>query len=121
VKATLALCFIALAATTAGAQDTDVPLTPTGGVYPVSFMPPDDTDLFQVCCLRADLTPVVELGCVDAVPSVVGTVSVTIDSTPNDDAEIRCYATDTTGLVSDYSPNAGIVDFTPPGSPLIVQ
>jgi hypothetical protein len=104
----------------AGAQEADIPLLPSGGVYPVKFMAPVDLDLYQVCCVRADAVPIAELGCIDAVPDAVGTLEVTLASTPGDDAEIRCYATDTSDLVSDYSPNAGIVDFTPPGVPVIV-
>lgn len=102
------------------AQPADVPLTLTGGVYPVKVQGPDDADMAKICCVRADAIPVVELGCVPAGPSAIIGMDVTVAATQDDDAEIRCYAVDTMGLVSDYSPNAGIVDFTRPGGVVLL-
>jgi hypothetical protein len=95
----------------------DIPLTPVSGTYAVTCAGPDDADMAELCLVRADSNPVVELVCADAGPSAEVRMEFELESTPNDDAEIRCYARDTTGLVSDYSPNAGTVDFTPPGEP----
>jgi hypothetical protein len=95
----------------------DIPLTPVSGTYAVTCAAPDDADMAELCLVRADSNPVIELTCAAAGPSAEIRMEFELESTPNDDAEIRCYAKDTTGLVSDYSPNAGIVDFTPPGVP----
>jgi hypothetical protein len=95
----------------------DIPLTPVSGTYGVTCAGPDDADMAELCLVRSDSNPVIELVCAAAGPSAEIRMEFELESTPNDDAEIRCYAKDTTGLVSDYSPNAGIVDFTPPGVP----
>jgi hypothetical protein len=105
--------------TIATAQLADIPLIPTGGIYQVKVQAPEDSDMAKICCVRADASPVEELGCVPAGPDAIVTVEVTLTATPNNDAEIRCYAVDTTNLESDLSPNAGIVDFTRPGAPEI--
>jgi hypothetical protein len=102
------------------AQMADIPLGQSGGIYPVKVQAPSDSDMSEICCVRVDTTPVLELGCVASGPSAIVTVEIVLAATPNDDAEIRCYAVDTTLLESDLSPNAGIVDFTPPGTPLLV-
>lgn len=100
----------------------DVALVPIGGLYHIGCQTPLDGDLDQMCFVRTDLPDVIELGCVDAPdPNSIYYMDAPIISTPDDDAEIRCYVIDTGGLVSDYSPNAGIVDFTSPGPPVFIQ
>jgi hypothetical protein len=103
------------------AQQThpDIPLTPTSGVYSMKVQAPVDLDMEQICCVRADASPAEELGCVPAGPSEVVTFDVTVAATPDDDAALRCYAVDTSGLVSDYSDNAYLLDFTRPGKPVV--
>jgi hypothetical protein len=95
----------------------DIPLTPVSGTYAVTCAAPSDSDMAELCLVRSDASPVVELVCAPSGPSEEVRMEFELASTPNADAEIRCYARDTTGLVSDYSPNAGLVDFTPPGAP----
>jgi hypothetical protein len=132
------IVLMVLAASVAVAQTPaprpDVPLLSTGGIYPVRCMSPDDADMKEICFVRTDLPDVVELGCapagftrpdceveepVDGLPSCIASLDLSIEATPDDDAEIRCYAVDISGLVSDYSENAGTVDFTRPGRPFV--
>jgi hypothetical protein len=116
----MALSMLVVFDASAQAPPDDVPLAPLGGVYPVKAQAADDSDMAEICCVRADAAPVDELGCVPAGASEIVTIEVTVVATEDNDAEIRCYAVDTTGLVSDYSPNAGIVDFTRPGIVVIL-
>ena len=99
----------------------DLPLLATGGIYPMWCMSPPDVDMAQICFVRTDLADPVELGCVSAGPSEEVMLDLNIASTTDVDAEIRCYAVDTDGLVGDYSLNAGTVDFTRPGRPYVVS
>lgn len=109
----------------AGAQTPeprpDVPLIATGGIYPMSCMAPSDADMAEICFVRTDITPIVELGCAPSGPSAIVPLDLNVVATVDDDAEIRCYAVDTSGLVGDYSENAGTVDFTRPGRPHVTQ
>jgi hypothetical protein len=118
----MSICLMVALPFVVSAQQShpDIPLTPTSGVYGVTCAGPDDTDMFELCLVRSDSVPVIELACEPAGPSAEVRIEFELVSTPNDDAEIRCYARDTTGLVSDYSENAGIVDFTPPGIPHVM-
>jgi len=98
----------------------DVPLDRVAGLYPITCIAPSDLDLAEICFVRADLPDqVLELGCVPALADQAATLEVTIERTPHIDAEVRCYATDTSANLSDYSENAGTVDFTPPGRPRV--
>ena len=97
----------------------DVPLLQTGGIYNMGCHAPSDTDLLEMCFVRTDVTPIVELGCTPVQPDQDIRMDLNIVPTQGDNAEIRCYAKDTSGLVSDYSENAGIVDFTRPGRPYV--
>jgi hypothetical protein len=111
-------------AVSAGAQTArpDVPLVSTGGIYPMKCMSPSDTDMASICFVRTDLADgVVELGCSPAGPDQEIAMDLSITITIDDDAEIRCYAVDTDDLVGDYSDNAGLVDFTRPGKPYVIQ
>jgi len=100
----------------------DMPIIATAGVFPqVKCHTPVDTDLASVCWVRTDVTPIVELGCTPSLgPDMDVPMDLTVVATPGDDAELRCYVIDTSGLVSDYSPNAATVDFTKPGTPYVV-
>lgn len=104
----------------AAAQPADVPLTQISGTYSVKAAMPSDTDVISLCVVRVDVTPVIEYGCTPGGPMEVVTMEITVVATPNDDAEIRAYAVDSEGLVSDYSPNAGRIDFTKPGPPVLI-
>lgn len=99
----------------------DVNLNREAGVYPIGCHTPADTDLDQACWVRVDQTTgPVELGCIDSpLPNKDYGTSVTIQQTPDENADIRCYVVDIGGLVSDLSDNKGIVDFTRPGKPSI--
>lgn len=106
----------------AAAQEPDVSLSKVAGVYNGGCLRAAiDTDVIEGCFVRVDLDPVIELGCTGAVSSrpsdvLEGTVyrmDFTVQQTTFDDAEIRCYLNDGE-LVSEYSVNAGLIDFTPP-------
>lgn len=117
-----ALAFILLAFSAHGQTPTprpNVPLLRTGGIYSISCHGPTDADLAQICFVRTDLTEPEELGCVTAAPDTDVRLDLNLVETTGDDAEIRCYAVDDSGLVSDYSLNAGLVDFTRPGLPYV--
>ncbi len=101
----------------------DVTLGRTAGVYHAGCLADQaDTDLVSGCFVRADVSPVTELGCTIEVSTraddvLLGTVfrmDFAVQQTTFDDAEIRCYVTDI-DFSSEYSTNAGIIDFTPPG------
>lgn len=100
----------------------DVPLKQVGGVYPIGCHTPLDDDLDQVCWVRVDLPDgVEELGCLHGpTPDTAYRTDITVMTTPNIDATIKCYVSDTDSLLSDYSDNSGIIDFTAPGKPRIV-
>jgi hypothetical protein len=118
----LSLCLMVALPFVVSAQQShpDIPLTPVSGTYAITCAAPPDADMAELCLVRADAVPVIELVCAAAGPSAEVRMEFELESTPNDDAEIRCYAKDTTGLVSDYSENAGLVDFTPPGQPHVM-
>jgi hypothetical protein len=116
------LVLALLLAPAAAAQEPDVGLGKVAGVYNAGCLrDPIDTDVLEGCFARVDLVPVIELGCTSEVstrPTDVsaGTVyrmDFTVQQTTFDDAEIRCYLNDGE-LLSDYSVNAGLIDFTPP-------
>jgi hypothetical protein len=98
----------------------DIPLDQVSGTYTVKAQMPDDADVTQLCVVRVDLVDVIEYGCVDAGPSVIASMEITVEVTPDVNAEIKAYAKDAGGLVSNYSPNSGWIDFTKPSSPVII-
>lgn len=123
---TMAALTIALvvAAREASAQTTEpmpnVPLLQTGGVYPMSCVPtPPMDDVVKACFVRTDVTPIVELGCTDAGPNQPGHMDLTLAVNVDELAEVRCYVVSSYGVPSDYSTNAGTVDFTKPGRPFV--
>jgi hypothetical protein len=95
-------------------------LLPTGGVFPAKFQAPPDVDVVEVCCSRTDTDPSADLGCTVVTPGEIKTMEVSVPSTPGDDGELRCYAIDTGANVSTYSKQAFSLDFTPPGSPVML-
>jgi hypothetical protein len=98
----------------------DISLERQGSVYNFRCQPVEPIDkMNQICAIRTDQIEPIELGCVDHTDLSVAVIAVTVERTPNNDAFIRCYATDTEGNVSDYSDNAGIADFIPPGKPYV--
>jgi hypothetical protein len=99
----------------------DVPLIQTGGIYPMSCVAPSDLDMASICFVRTDVDPILELGCEPCGPGETVGLDLNVVTTTDDDAEIRCYAVDTSGLVGDYSLNSGTVDFTRPGRPHVIQ
>lgn len=99
-------------------EPADVKYFPTSGVYTLRAQAPPDLDLLQICFARVysdPNTPNEELGCVASDPNQIVSLAVEVRVTPKLDAEIRGFAYDTSGNVSDPSPNAGRIDFTPPG------
>lgn len=116
-----AFTFFAIA-TVAIAQTThpDVRLKRTGSTYPFSCQPTEPIDgMTSICAIRTDLVEPIELGCVDHATLEVATLTITVERTPFADAEIRCYAIDSEGNVSDFSDNVGFADFTPNGRPFV--
>ena len=114
----LAALLLLLASPAVAQEPTypDVPLKRVSGIYNIGCVTPTDLDLATVCWVRTDLAAPLELGCMPGpLPSTEYRMDLTIPTTQFDDAAIRCYVIDTETLVSDLSPNAGIVDFTPPG------
>ncbi len=100
----------------AHAQESDVRKVRTAGVYSVGCALSEiDPSVVSACFVRADLVPVDELGCTST-PDADGDyhMDVTVQQTTFDDAELRCYLVDDGQLVSGYSLNQGIIDFTPP-------
>lgn len=120
--------FFVLFAFTAAAQQPDVSLNRTAGVYNAGCLAdPTDTDIVSGCFVRIDVLPVIELGCTSQVSTraddvLAGTVyrmDFTVEQTISDDAEIRCYVNDL-DFASNYSFNAGIIDFTLPVNPRLI-
>ncbi len=115
--------LILLFATPTGAQEThtDVDLARSGSMYPITCQPTDPVDkLAQICAVRTDLDgDPIELGCTPHTSSLAVTFDITVARTPFQDAEIRCYAVDSEGNVSDLSDNVGRADFTPNGRPFV--
>ena len=107
----------------ANAQATDE--TPSmvlvSGTYTVRAQMGPDADTAQFCAVRVDLPDIIELGCIPAGADEIVSMQITVDSTPDDDAEIRGYAVDESGLVSVYSGNFRWIDFTAPQAPTILQ
>lgn len=115
-----AILAVLLLASAAAAQEpcpADVQIFRDGSVYTVRVQAPSDADMAQICLDRVDSNPVTPLGCVPAGADETVVMTATVAKTTWDDAELRAYAVDTSDLVSDYSCNAGIIDFTPPGRP----
>jgi hypothetical protein len=115
----IAILFAFTATAQTPAPRPDIVLLQAGGIYPIKCVAPSDEDMAQICFVRTDLAEVVELGCTGAEALETVSLDLNIVATAGDDAEIRCYAVDASGLVGDYSENAGLVDFTRPGRPYV--
>ena len=131
-------CFL-LGEATAQTPRPDVTLQEISpGVFEMRCMSPPDADMDLICFSKIDPDPPRLLGCVDAGPSEV--VSITFSLTEN--SLIRCYAIDSEDppLTGDLSLNAGLayiavatatpsptvtatptVPPTPPGRPYVVE
>ena len=124
------LCALLFVAPLAFAQD-DVLIIPIGGVYTLHVAWPPEPDVAEICCLRIDTPPEEIVGCDSTHSPFVdrdginhpdtATVTAVIAPTLNNDALVVCRASDTSGNVSANSPNAGIIDFTPPSAPSVVS
>jgi len=119
--AAFTLMILGIIEDVANAQESrpNIPLLQTGGIYPMACVAPEDNDMKEICFVRTDLPEMIELGCSSAGPNETVYLDLNVVATVDDDAEIRCYAVDTSGLVGDYSENAGLVDFTRPGRPYV--
>jgi len=100
----------------------DVPGSLTSGVVPMACVTPLDVDLVQICFFRTDLPgDPLELGCMPTTgPDERHSLELTVEVTPEQDARLRCQVTDSSGLPSNLSDNALVLDFTTPGSPWVV-
>jgi hypothetical protein len=120
--------FVAMVAMTfavlSRAQDQpDIPLPPNSesGTYTMRIQipnQPEDAEVTEACCVRADVSPVIELGCAPGSAGDLVTFDVEVIRTPGDNGELRCYTRDPDD-VSDYSYNAYILDFTRPNTPTL--
>ncbi len=117
----LFLLLVSVASAQTPAPYPDVDLARNGATYPFTCQPTEPVDkLVQICAVRTDLAgDPIELGCVDHTTLVSVTFEITVARTPFEDGEVRCYAIDSEGNVSDYSDNFGRADFTPNGRPWV--
>ena len=120
VLAALAFIVVFTMCDSAQAQTSDVPLDMVSGTYSMCCMSPVDSDMAEICFVRTDLDILEELGCAPAGPSEKVCKDLDVTVTTNVDAELHCYAKDFSGLISLFSPNAGTIDFTKPGQPMVV-
>ena len=123
----LALIFVLLISSSTALSQTPAPqpdwpsMLLVSGTYTVRAQMGPDADTAQFCAVRVDLPDIIELGCVPASTDEIVSMQITVDVTPDDDAEIRGYAMDESGLVSPYSGNYRWIDFTAPQAPTILQ
>ena len=122
VKIFMATSFVIVAlgifADFANAQERpDITLPPIfeSGTHLMTVVVPtgeaSDIDVFQACCDRIDVDPIIELGCdarVDGEMKI--SFEVAVVKTPGDDGEVRCYTVNTEEK-SDYTSNAYILPF----------
>lgn len=115
-----ALILVRIATAQTPTPRPNVPLLQTGGIFNAGCQPvaPYDT-VVQACWVRTDTTEPVELGCVDSVGGAEARMDLNMVVNIGEVAEIRCYVVSDQGVPSDYSENAGIVDFTRPGRPYV--
>ena len=106
------------------AAQEDIPLVPIAGVYTLNATW-NVSDYKAVCFFDEDTLEV--FACTNVpepdVHPVTGDIYCTVDVTivnPGHDINIRAYASDFSGNVSGSSPNKAVVDFTPPGAPVIL-
>jgi len=98
----------------------NVPLLQTGGIYNAGCQPVEPFDtVVKACWVRTDTTEPQELGCVDSIGGAEARMDLNMIINVNEVAEVRCYVVSEQGVPSDYSENAGIVDFTQPGRPFV--
>ncbi len=110
-------------ATSAMAQPDILLPAPSAGQFPIKVEIVSNEPLASLCIERVDVSPPVELFCLDTPEFAAGSViqlQVLIPITPGDDAEVRAFVVDLTGNRSGYSPNAAIADFTAPAAPILL-
>ncbi len=95
--------------------DVTLPAIIESGKYGMNVVIPttdvSDTDVFEACCYRVDVDPIIELGCSARVGSeMIINFEVDVIKTPGDDAEVRCQTINTQEQ-SDYTSNAYILPF----------
>lgn len=114
----IALLCVLAAASADGQEDIHPAPVARKGDYAFRALLPEDPDVALLCCDRMDPSRQ-RLFCDAAGPAEVVNVLVTVQITPKDDAEVRCFAYDGAdpelSQESEPSPNAAILDFTPPG------
>ena len=113
---------IILIATASHGQEPrpNVPLLKVGEVYNVGCEPqPPMDDVVEACWVRTDVAEPVELGCTPAQGGTVARMDLSIAVEIDQVAEVRCYVVSSYGIPSDYSENAGLVDFRKPGRPFV--
>lgn len=99
----------------------DVPLSLQNGTVSLTCVPTAPmAHVIEVCFLRTDMDPDVDLGCVPALGGTPGEKDLTIVITDDQDAEIRCFSVGSNNMNSEISDNAGTVNFTRPGKPHVV-
>ena len=92
-----------------------LPPTLESGTYPMKVTVPtqdvSDNDVFEACCDRVDVDPIIRLGC-NARSETTMTIEFDVEviKTPGDDAEVRCYTVNTQEQ-SDYTSNSYILPF----------
>jgi len=109
-----ALLVVVAIATHAGEV---TPLESVGGFYEVGCTTPDDNDLARVCFTRSDLrNGAFRPACMPATePGARYEMKIVVPPTPGDDAEVRCYVVDSSGILGPQSDDAGVINFEPPG------
>jgi hypothetical protein len=103
----------------------DILLLPdVNGNYSMGCQDTDNPDLHEMCVRRLDVTPPLDLACMsvdgELAPGGTARFVFPLEVTPDQNAHVRCFATDTSNNVSAQSPNEGEADFTPPSAPLAV-
>ena len=120
-----ALVMIIFTTSASAQEDIIRPPILESGLYQMTVgiptQDPNDEDVFESCCVRIDLDPVIELGCGprDGTNQVIS-FQVDVIKTPGDDAEVRCYTVNSE-TQSDYSLNAYILPFPLKPNPPTVQ
>jgi len=115
-----ALLFATVASAQTPAPHPDVDLRKVAGVYPVKCQDSGNADIAELCFARVDGPVVSELGCEPVAMDGIVDTTIEVAPTPQVNAEIRCYAVDDEGLVSEYSANKGTIDFTAPRAPRFI-
>jgi hypothetical protein len=112
------VALLLLAAPAYGQQDVLI-LPNADGSYTISCHDENSDEVKELCFRRVDVEPDLDLSCMSVVPNATASITTMLDTTPGQDAQIKCFAGDRAGNTTDLSPNDGIVDFTFPNVPII--